>query len=618
MLRVRRWAGPVAALSIAATVALQASDSMAYRLSIVPIFAIVALSLNSLMAGTGQVSLGHAALMGLGAFMSAVAASTWQLPFPVAVGIGVVSAAGAALVLGVAALRVQGLHLAVLTMGFAIVLESFVFPMEFFARGGAGILLERPSIGGLDLADERTFLLVTVAVLAAVWWLDRRLFGSPIGRTWVALRDNEIAASARGIRGTRARVAAFMISGACAGLAGALFGYRQGLLAATQFPLLMSITFLLYVVIGGLGVRVGVVAVTGFFAYSTTSTSGPSSGGEIILIGGSIAVLLIVGRMPGGIGGSVRSLCRRWWPERTQAVPHLADDVAIAAPQEATDLEVETRVIELVSARRRPLLEIRGLTLRFDGILALRDVDLDVAEAEIVAIVGPNGAGKTTLFNTISGYAVPDGGVIRFEGRPITDLGPVARARAGIGRTFQHGGLWESETVETNLLIAQHVSLSTSSVASMLAVGPRESWAERNRRVIAHEVLSILGMADCAHQQVATLAYGRRRVLELGCALMTGPKLLTLDEPGAGLTTDECEWLAEVVASIRADLGISVLVIEHHMPFVRRVADTVCVLDMGAVLVQGPPDEVMKDPRVLGAYLGSGALASTAPVGLSS
>lgn len=301
-------AGCIAVVGLALVHSVSGID--AFKLSLVPVMVILALSLNTLLANTGQLSLAHGGLMGVGAFMTAVASTTWDFPFFFALGVGVVSTALVALVLGIAALRVRGLYLAVLTLSFAVVLEVFVFPRPEFSQGGAGLQITRPEIGPFDLTDDRTFLAVALLVMAVAWLADRRLQGSPLGRSWVAIRENEAAASARGIPPAALNVAAFAVSGVGAGLAGVLFALRIGHLVSLLFPLLLSFTVVLYVVLGGIGSRPGVAAMTALFTINTAYGSGGGQGDLAVLVGAA-ALLVLIGFRPDGVAGLLRSLRSR-------------------------------------------------------------------------------------------------------------------------------------------------------------------------------------------------------------------------------------------------------------------------------------------------------------------
>ncbi|MGC1511776.1 MAG: ATP-binding cassette domain-containing protein [Acidimicrobiales bacterium] len=591
----------------------------AYKLAILPIFAILALSLNGLIATTGQVSLGHVGLFGLGSFGTAVAATTWGMPVHLALLAGPVLGALVALVLGIAALRVGGLYLTVLTLAFTVMLGAYIFPMPAFSRGGAGIAVSRGSLAGLDLTDESVFLAFTIVALGIIWIADRRALGSPFGRAAIALRENEVAAAARGVHAPVIKVLAFMLSGAGAGLAGALFAYRQGIVVSSAFPLSMTFSLVLYVVLGGLGSRPGVVIITGLFTWTTFYGSSGSS--DFLVLGGAGLVVLTIGRYPKGLGGLIRLLSSRIITRRADRAGHTGEVAHVAAvpvpsgPVASADAGAVNHrrlIVRLPDgATMEPsLLGARELSISFGSLPALADVSLDVGPAEIVGVIGPNGAGKTTLFNLLSGFSTPDHGEVWFAGHRVDHLSAASRAEWGMGRTFQQGGLWLSETVLGNLLMAQHLHVRPASVIGFIAVGANQWTLEWRRRQVAEQVLDILGLTNLRDQPVSTLSYGTRKLLELGCALVTRPRILLLDEPAAGMSEDEVAWLAGVIGGIRRELDVAVLVIEHHVPLVRQVADRVYVLNFGHVLASGTPDEVTNNPEVIEAYLGTQGTAA--------
>ena len=597
----------------------------AYKLAILPIFAILALSLNGLIATTGQVSLGHVGLFGLGSFGTAVAATTWGLPPPLALLAGPVLGALVALVLGIAALRVGGLYLTVLTLAFTVMLGAYIFPMPAFSRGGAGISVSRGSLAGLDLTNESVFLAFTIVALGIIWIADRRALGSPFGRAAIALRENEVAAAARGVHAPVIKVLAFTLSGAGAGLAGALFAYRQGIVVSSAFPLSMTFSLVLYVVLGGLGSRLGVVIITGLFTWTTFYGSSGSS--DFLVLGGAGLVVLTIGRYPKGLGGLLRLLSSRIVTRRggqtgpTREVDHLAampvpSGHVPAGPAASADSGAghgRRLIVRLPGGgtMEPSLLGARELSISFGSLPALADVSLDVGPTEIVGVIGPNGAGKTTLFNLLSGFSTPDHGAVWFAGHRVDHLSAASRAEWGMGRTFQQGGLWLSETVLGNLLMAQHLHVRPASVIGFIAMGANQWTLEWRRRQVAEQVLDILGLTNLRDQPVGTLSYGTRKLLELGCALVTRPRILLLDEPAAGMSEDEVAWLAGVIGGIRRELDVAVLVIEHHVPLVRQVADRVYVLNFGHVLASGTPDEVTDNPEVIEAYLGTQGTAAS-------
>ncbi|MDY7104259.1 MAG: ATP-binding cassette domain-containing protein [Actinomycetota bacterium] len=612
-----RWAGPagpVVAVVAVVAIAGAVSGPDAFRLSALPVYALLALSVSFLASATGQLSLGHAGLFGLGAFGAAIATTSWELPPMLGFLAGPALAGVAAAALGAASLRVRGLYLAVLTLAFGVVLQAFVFPTKTFSQGGAGLTLSRPELGPFDLGDDGTFLAASGLLLVVVWAVLRRLERVPLLRGMVAIRENQTAASARGIDATRLGVVGFAISGILAGLAGSTYAFRQGIVVASVFPVQLSLTLVIWVVLGGLGSRVGVAAVAAGFTLIDLYASGSN---QIVTLLAALAVVLLIGRQPLGAGGTLRALLERrrlaapasgpQEPARSDAAGDGLAPGAVASPS----LVVRMPDRELV---RPVLLGARDVTVRFGGNVAIDSLSLDVHPGEIVGILGPNGAGKTTTFNVLSGFITPSRGEVWFRGRAISELTPAERTRRGLGRSFQQGGLWLSETAHANLLMAQYGRAAGASFGDAVGLAPDQRRRDRRRAVVADEVLEVLGLGYASRRPVGTLPYGHRKVLEIGCAVATRPVALLLDEPAAGLHGAQREWVAQAIAALRRELRITVVVIEHDVALVRSVSDRIYVLDFGRLLTAGRPDEVLARPEVIEAYLGQAvAVPGTVP-----
>jgi len=599
----------VAVLVIAVVLPLSVADADAFRLSLIPVYGVLALSVNFLASSTGQLSLGHAGLFGLGAFGAAIATTTWGLPPTMGFAGGVLFAGAAAAGLGAVSLRVRGMYLAVLTLAFGVVLISFVFPTSMFSKGGAGLALDRPQVGPFDLENDSVFFGACILMLGVCWLSMRGIFRMPLGRGLVAVRENQTAAAARGIQTTTMGVVGFTISGLFAGAAGATFAFRQGIVVASSFSLALSLVLVVWVVLGGLGSRVGVFAVTAALTW-VQLYSGDSD--ELITLIAAGIVVLTIGRWPLGIAGAVRALIRRLKAWRAP----VAHSEVIVEPSESADAEVDERVgkpEEIVfplgdgTLARPVLLGVREVTVRFGGNVALSDVNLDVYPGELIGILGPNGAGKTTLFNVLSGFQQTVRGHVWFRGESIETFKPANRARGGLGRSFQQGGLWVSETAHANLMMAQFGRLAEMSPAGIVALGARQRAGDRRRAEVAHEVLDVLGLSSEANRPVKELPYGHRKVLELGCSIATQPELLLLDEPAAGLHGAQLEWIGTAISALRSELGITVVVIEHDVALVRAVSDRIYVLEFGQMITDGLPDEVLAHPDVITAYLGRAA-----------
>lgn len=249
------------------------------------------------------------------------------------------------------------------------------------------------------------------------------------------------------------------------------------------------------------------------------------------------------------------------------------------------------------------LLAVRAMTVRFGGVVAINALDMDVQEGQIFALVGPNGAGKTTLLNCVSGFVQPSAGDILFAGKSLLSLGRHRRAARGIARTFQNVQLFASMTVLDNLVTAQHAHLRAGLLTGMLPFGlsPRE---DRQAREQAHETLALLGLDQYANALAGALPFGVQKMVGVARAMVLKPRLLLLDEPAAGMPHNEVEQMASSLRRWRDELKMTLLLIEHNMPLVQSVADTVCVLDYGRKLAEGSPRSVLADPAVLEAYLG--------------
>jgi len=255
-----------------------------------------------------------------------------------------------------------------------------------------------------------------------------------------------------------------------------------------------------------------------------------------------------------------------------------------------------------------PVLETDGVSIRFGGVQALSNVSLRIDEGEIVGILGPNGAGKTTLFNCVSGFYQPTEGRIRLFDEDVTDQKPEARAQRGLGRTFQQVGLVRSFTVLENLIVAQHASVRSSSVSAVLGLGAARR-EERELRRRADRVLDFMGLGDVRDRPIAGLPYGTLKMVEVAAVLATDPSILMLDEPLAGASAEEGSAFCDRVEQMRRELGLTIILIEHHVPLVLRTSDYVYVLNFGSLLAEGPPEEIRGNQAVAEAYMGEGATA---------
>ncbi|HVU75124.1 MAG TPA: branched-chain amino acid ABC transporter ATP-binding protein/permease [Mycobacteriales bacterium] len=566
------------------------------------ILAIAGLSLNLLAGYAGQISLGQMSLVGLGAFVGGTVITPLKGDLPFGVGLVVAAATGAlvALVLGIPALRLRGLYLAVVTIAFAFVTDEFILGLHVFG-GSAGVPVPRPYFGHTALLHNADLAAIVLATLVVVLALDVNVTRSKVGRAFQAVRADEDVAAAFGVDPARWKLIAFSLSGAVAGVAGLLSATVTSTAEHQDYDYTASLNLVVIVVVGGLGSRIGVVTSTAFFAILPHALGRFFSADDALQWSFMIGALLLVVTMalnPRGLAGAGRDSYDEWRARRDPAFTSIIQTL----PDLPAVREVRPRV---PVGRDGTLLRVRDVSVRFGGLQAVDAASFAVRHNTICALVGPNGAGKSTLFSVVSGLRRPDAGTVIFAGRDITGLPPARRAALGIGRTFQLIGLAKDLSVRENLLLAQHTLLNYSTLEAMLHAG-RAPAIERRARERAADAIATLRFERYADTPVKRLSHGQQRIVEIACALVTGPELVMLDEPAAGMSPAAREVLAERLRSIRDELGRTVLVIEHDIPLVLDIADTMVVMDAGRVLTGGAPDEVVAYPEVVEAYLGRG------------
>ena len=566
-------------------------------------YALAALPVNLLMGYAGQISLGHAAFLGIGSYTSGIIAGRLGLPFLAGMALAALLGGASALIIGLPALRIRGLYLTLVTLGFGLAMSSLVFRLRSVTGGYAGVSIPRPQVGTYVFIRNADLLAILVAVLVLVWVLDRNVMGTKVGRAFLALRRDEEVAAAFGIDVAFYKIYAFVLYGALSGVAGSILGHVVGFAQVETFTFDLSMLFVVIVVIGGLGSRPGVA--TAAFLFGVAPRFFGFLRGWDLMIAPLMVVYTLV-RHPGGLSEVLAEMDPRMRRLRrltsqagaTDATEGVAAPVSLALPR-----PVGANPGESGPAVDGFPLEVRNVSVRFGGVAAVDDVSFVVEAGTITGLIGPNGAGKTTLFNAVSGFVRPSGGQILLRGHDVSHDPPHRRAALGLGRTFQQIGLIKDLSVTENLVLAQHRFAAYGSLESLLKL-PRVLRQERLLRGRAADVLATLGFERFADAPLGSLSHGQQRIVELACALLTAPGVLLLDEPSAGMSPAAAEALAQRLIQVRDEFHQTTLLIEHHLPFVMATCAKVHVLDAGRLLMSGPPDEVRRDPTVVAAYLG--------------
>jgi ABC-type branched-subunit amino acid transport system ATPase component/ABC-type branched-subunit amino acid transport system permease subunit len=593
-----RVAAGLALVAAALLPLLVTSSSRQYLYARMLLMALVALSLTVLTGWAGQLSLGQFALVGVGG-MTTYALVQNRLMFPIAVLLAVVVTTLAALVVGAPALRMRGLYLAVSTLALAVAGPWLLSRSVFQDPDQFSPLLRRPVVGGVSLEPQRTYYYVCLAGLVLAIVVVARLRGSGLGRSLLAVRDNELAASAMGLSPTRVKLFAFAVSGGLAGLAGGLLVGLLVQFTPEGFTATASLEVVAIAVVGGLasitGAVLGTLFVVGLPAFFPDS---PEVG--LLTSGAGLLVLLLY--FPGGLvqvlfdarDAALAALARRRpapAPAPRRAVPAVPTAPAAFTPRPAVPDGVASA------------LRVEGLSVRFGVRRVVDRVTLDVPRGQVVGLIGANGAGKSTLMNAVGGF-VPGTGSVEVLGRPVDGLPAHRRAALGLGRTFQDAALFADLTVRETVQVAVE-SRAHARLAEVALGLPRARRRERAKRAHADDILDFLGLGAYGERFVSELSTGMRRIVELACLVATDARMLCLDEPTAGVAQREAEAFGPLLLRIRQELDASMLVIEHDMPLVMSISDSITCLEAGAVICTGPPDVVRHDPRVVASYLGT-------------
>jgi len=558
---------------------------------------ILAVSLNLVTGVLGELTLGHAGFMAVGAYISAIV--TMQvLPgspvaFPVALVLGGLGAACFGYLIGIPSLRLRGDYLAIITLGFGEIIRVLINTVFAPWTGGGKKMNNIPLY---TTFDNVFWIMVTVVALVYMLAWSRH------GRAILAIRENEIAADSAGVPVTRYKIRTFTISAFFAGIAGGLYAHSIGVLDPTKFDFNTSINYLVMVVFGGMG------SLTGSMLAATGLTVVQFLMSRLVVYRQLAYAFLLICMMifkPSGLMGiwefSLDRLMARVIPGWRRFADRM-EKLLTFSKKEQIIPDVPAYLLDISDAK--PVLEMADLGILFGGLQAAEDVNIQMSNKEIVGLIGPNGAGKTTVFNLLTGVYQPTFGDVQLMGKSMLGKPTYRITNEGIARTFQNIRLFKSMSVLENVKVAfqsrMHYSLRDTFF--------RNSNYDREERGCddrARELLRVFDMEAMAEQRADSLPYGMQRKLEICRAMASNPKVLLLDEPAAGMNPSETQELMRTIQVIRDRFLVTILLIEHDMSLVMGICERIYVLNYGRIIAAGTPEEIKRDPEVIAAYLGT-------------
>jgi branched-chain amino acid transport system permease protein len=573
----------VGILAIAMILPFVSNDYWALIGTRAAIYWVLVSGLNLIVGFAGHLAIGYVALLTLGAYTTSVlVAGNVTAPLPVFAALPVAAFVGAmfGVIVGLPALRLRTFYFAMSTLGFATIVTQIALAWQSVTGGGIGI------VGPEFPAPFNTawgFYYLCVAFAAFCTWMTANAAHSRFGRALIAVRDAEVAAEATGISKPRMLIAIFLFAGALAAIAGGLFASLQTYITPDAFTFDLSILFFIAILIGGRGSILGPMLGT-IILTILPEIAAPLAAWSTFLY--AALLLVIVLAMPGGIAALLDFRNRR---------PLASNRTIVPRPAALGDIARKTAGNKTLS--------LRNIVLSFGNVRAIDGLDLDVKPGQVHGLIGPNGSGKTTTLNVISGYYAASAGTLALGTDALPAGMPEVRALRGIARTFQTPRVIGAASVLENVMIGGTIEGEATFLEALLAL-PRHRRDERKLAASARAMLGVVGLESLADVRADRLQHSELRFIEIARALMLDPDFLLLDEPAAGLSSDEIERLGLLIKAI-SRRGTAILLVEHHADLIFDICDHVTVLNLGRMLAEGTPAEIRVHREVVSAYLGA-------------
>jgi ABC-type branched-subunit amino acid transport system ATPase component/branched-subunit amino acid ABC-type transport system permease component len=577
------------------------SEAWAQSLGATFALALFMLSFVVLIGYVGQISLAQWPLAGFGAWVTGRLVAGRGMPLLPAALIGIAATVMLGVVIALPAIRTRGINLAILTLGLGTALELMLFDNSNYTGGIGGTSVELKIFGwSFDGgAHPYRYAFVTLGAFVLVGLVVTNIRRGLVGRRMLAVRTNERAAAALGIGVQSVKLYGFAVSAGIAALGAILFSFSVGVVDYTQFSSFASILYTGLAFLGGIGFVSGPL----FGSPLAPGTVGSQFGTVVLsglatylgLIGGIALILTVVANQDGvakEVVGACRRLVARLAPKRFRA------NMEAGTGGRSLRDSNESRTAQAVTRMRPSTLTVEGLTVRYGSVVAVEDVSLAIRPGEVLGLIGPNGAGKTTLLDAVTGFTRAAAGRVILDGTDQTRRSPVARARAGISRAFQSLELFEDLTALENIVAATDPTSRACYARDLIRPAPLHLGAA------VLDAIQEFHLGQDLDRLASELPYGRRRLLAIARAVASGPSVLLLDEPAAGLSGEETRELALIVRRLAKEWGMAILLIEHDVEFVLNACDELVVLNFGRVISRGTPAGVRHDPAVVEAYLG--------------